>query len=350
MLRSLTVPVKDTLKTLVRKSGYSIRRLDELDAQIENNLVLAPLPPACEPLLRGDHPDLVNLRQRYAALREHPAAAHSYWTAGFVNNNVDLRNFRGDNAYVWQVRYALRESLLHYFANTLHIERIDNRGLLKRLSEDGAFGCYAFRYEGRDPVSRDLLDSINEMYFLGRHASLFDQPDLRVLDIGAGYGRLAHRMSVALPNLQRYVCVDAVPESTYLSEFYLGYRGISPDRVQVVPLDQIETLAQMPPFHLAVNIHSFTECNYEAIRWWLQLVSRLGVARLFIVPNKGPSGAKHDFNSIESDGRRLDFFGLFREAGYELEVQAPKFSDPHLQTGIRWFADTQYFLFRRVGA
>ena len=49
-----------------------------------------------------------------------------------------------------------------------------------------------------------------------------------MLDIGAGYGRLAHRMSAAFPQLEDYCCVDAVPESTFLSEYYLRHRGCTP--------------------------------------------------------------------------------------------------------------------------
>jgi hypothetical protein len=46
--------------------------------------------------------------------------------------------------------------------------------------------------------------------------------------------RLAYRMSEALPNLAGYDCIDAVPVSTFLCEYYLGFRGV-PDTVRVVP-------------------------------------------------------------------------------------------------------------------
>ena len=348
MLQNLKEPVKEAIKSLVHKSGYVIRQLDELDHHLEATSADVPLPEGAESVLRGDHPRLRELRQRYAELSQHPAAAHSYWTSGFVQKNVDLRTFRGDNAYVWQMRHARRDADMRYFANTLYVERIDHRKLLDRLEEDGVFGCHRFKYHGRKAVSRDLLDSINEIYFLERHAGLFDQPELRVLDIGAGYGRLAYRMAQAVPNLKSYVCVDAVPESSFLSEYYLQFRGIPPERAEAVPLYEIETLLQRPPFHLAVNVHSFTECNSAAIRWWLQLVSRLNIPQIFIVPNKGPAGSAHDLYSIESDGQRLDFTPLLEEAGYRLEQCVPKYDDPHLQMGVRWFAHTQYYLFRKI--
>jgi len=350
MLQQLTRPVKDTIKNLVQKSGYQITKLDIQDIEpMGTGLLSAPcaVPAGAREYLESNNPRLMDLRRRYAALN-HPVAKHSHWTAGFVDQNVDLLNFRGDNAYLWQVRQSRRDAAMRYFANTLYIERIDRRWLIPMMVEEGAFGCYTFQYQGRHGMSRDLLDSINEIYFLDRQIGLFDRPELRVLDIGAGYGRLAHRMSEALPNLQSYVCVDAVPESTFLSDYYLRYRGLPESKASVVPLDQIDTLKSMPPFDLAVNIHSFTECNYEAIRWWLNMVSKLNIRWLLIAPNKGPGGAEHDLFSIESDRTRRDFTNLLEEAGYRQELRAPKFDDPHLQVGIPWFADTYYHLFRKV--
>lgn len=349
MLQQLTRPVKDTIKNLVHRSGYQITRLDIQDIEPLPGLAPAPrqVPAGAHEYLRGDNPHLMNLRQRYADLN-HPVAAHSHWTTGFVEQNVDLLTFRGDNAYLWQVRQSRRDAEMRYFANTLYIERIDHRGLISRMVEDGAFGCHTFQYQGRRSMSRDLLDSVNEIYFLDRQIGLFDQPDLRVLDIGAGYGRLAHRMSEVLPNLKSYVCVDAVPESTFLAEYYLRHRGLPESLARAVPLDQIGQLESMPRFDLAVNIHSFTECNYEAIRWWLNMVSKLNIGWLLIAPNKGPVGTEHDLFSIESDRTRKDFTNLLEEAGYKQELRAPKFDDPHLQVGIPWFADTYYHLFRKV--
>ena len=87
------------------------------------------------------------------------------------------------------------------------------RGLLPQLVEDGAFGAPIFDFPGRPPVSRDLLDSVNELLYLDRKLDIVDRSELRVLDIGAGYGRLAHRMAQLVPGLADYACVDAIPES-----------------------------------------------------------------------------------------------------------------------------------------
>src|SRR3569623_2511711 len=105
MLQQFTRPVKDTIKNLVHRSGYQITRLHVQDIEPLAGLAQA----SCEPpsgareYLRGDNPHLLDLRRRYAALN-HPVAAHSHWTTGFVAQKVDLLNFRGDNAYLWQDR------------------------------------------------------------------------------------------------------------------------------------------------------------------------------------------------------------------------------------------------------
>ena len=147
--------------------------------------------------------------------------------------------------------------------------------LLDRLDEDGAFGCWTFRYPGHPLYSRDLLESVNEINFLERELSLSARASLSVLDIGAGYGRLAHRMTRRRRNLADYCCVDAIPDSTFLCDYYLGHRGAR------LPLGRCRSTssARLRPrsFDLAVNIHSFPECTLEAVAWWLQLVAQLEI-------------------------------------------------------------------------
>jgi SAM-dependent methyltransferase len=197
----------------------------------------------------------------------------------------------------------------------------DHRGLVASLGEDGAFGCWTYDFPGYPRCSRDLLDSVNELLFLDRTLSLFDQKGLRVLDIGAGYGRLAHRAAQALPGLADWCCVDAVPESTFLSEFYLAFRGVAPP-TRVVALDEVPAL-EPGSFDLAVNVHSFSECTRAAIAWWMAELERLRVPRLFLVPNE-PSG----FLSTEPDGRRLDYLPVLESHGYHLSTEELVFNDP----------------------
>ena len=195
------------------------------------------------------------------------------------------------------------------------MESRDELGLLKHLREDGLFGAWTFQFGSRPPVSRDLLDSVNEINYLDAQMGLSSIEDLAVLDIGAGYGRLAHRMSEALPQLARYDCTDGVAVSTFLCEYYTKFRGLT-DAVRVVPLTDVETLAER--YHLAVNVHSFSECSLAAIEWWLDRLAQRDIEWLLIVPN-----TVGELLSTELDGSRRDFRPPIEAAGYALVDHRP---------------------------
>lgn len=279
-----------------------------------------PLPAEADEL-RPDHPELVELRAAYEAL-DLPVLDRSRWHEGAVGSFLDLRWFRGETLFVWHYRELPRISQLKYYVYARSVRDQDHLGLLARLTEDGMFGCWTFSYPGWGQVSRDLLQSVNEIAFLDRLLRISERPELSVLDIGAGYGRLAHRMAAALPNLRDYCCTDAVPEATFLSRWYLRFRGCSPP-ARVVRLDAVDTELQPGTFDLAVNTHSFSECPLGAIQWWVDLVARLEVPYLLIVPNE-----PQDLLSTEADGTRRDFRGILASGGYVLEHREPVIQDP----------------------
>jgi FkbM family methyltransferase len=278
------------------------------------------LPAGAAEVLRADNPRLVELRRRYGRL-VWPVGIHSRWEVERVGQWLNLQYFRGDNIIVWHYREDETVARLRFFTFLRYVTERDRRGLLASLGEDGAFGCWTYEFPGYARCSRDLLDSVNELLFLDRALSVFDESGLRVLDIGAGYGRLAHRASQALPGLASWCCVDAVPESTFLSEYYLGYRGVMPP-VHVAALDEVPDLGP-GLFDLAVNVHSFSECTRGAIDWWMAELERLRVPRLFLVPNE-PSG----FLSTETDGTRLDYLPVLESHGYNLVTEELVFDDP----------------------
>jgi hypothetical protein len=211
-----------------------------------------------------------------------------------------------------------------YAFATHYVQWIDSLGLLEKLEEDGLFGVCTFDVGGRI-VSRDLLDSIMEIYFLERHLQLSTRNEFRVLDIGAGYGRLAHRMLEALPNITKYMCTDAVAVSTFISDFHLRFRGLE-GRSEVIPLDGIERALESTKVDLAINIHSFTECNLPAIEWWLGLLERNRIEHLMLVPNANDHGGKR--LSTNDD---LDFSGIIEKHGYRLLAKEPKYSNEVMQ-------------------
>jgi len=282
------------------------------------------------------NPRLVELRSAYAGLNL-PVTTASRWNESAVESFLDLRWFRGETLITWHRRELPRLTALKYFVLLRYVQSRDTLGLLERLDEDGAFGCWTFEYPGHGRVSRDLIESVNELLFLERTLGLSSRERFSVLDIGAGYGRLAHRAVSAFPQLDDYCCVDAVPESTFLCEYYLRRRGLSP-RARVVSLDRVAAELRPRSFDLAVNIHSFPECTYAAVEWWLELLRRLEVPHLFIVPNE-----PDELLTLEPGGERRDFRPLIEEAGYTLRVSEPVVEDPAVRelAGV----DDRFYLF-----
>jgi hypothetical protein len=324
------------VQAVLRRFGYQLVRAS---AAPERSLGLSHpetrVDPAVRERLRPDHPRLLELRQRYAAARL-PMLAHSWWTPEYIGQSLDLAHFRGDNAYVWQTRH-MPEAHLRYYLYAQDVAARDALGLFPRLAEDGAFGCWVYRSARFPALSRDVLDSVNELNFLERHAGLTRAPGLNVLDIGAGYGRLAHRSCEALPNLGRYYCTDGVAESTFLSEFYLEHRGCR--QASVVPADELGRLDGVR-LDLAINVHSFSEMSLAAIDGWLELLQGLRVPRLFVVPNDGTA-----LLSMEADGSRRDFEGALEHRGYRLAACEPAIADADVRQLVG-VAD-HLFLFER---
>jgi hypothetical protein len=303
------------------------------------------LPPDADVKLSDSSARLLALRKAYASSGL-PVTVPSVWNDHLIGSQVDLRYFRGENPYVWTYRdpWKYREwprsVELKYFIFAEYVRSRDSRNLLEHLGEDGAFGCWTFDYLGYPPVSRDLLDSVNEILFLDRHLGILDKPRLRVLDIGAGYGRTAHRMIRAASDVDDYCCVDAIPESTLICEYYLHHRGCMPP-ARVVPLHELDGALQPGHFDLAVNIHSFSECTYDAISWWLDWLERLRVPNLLIVPND-----RDELLAFESDGTRRDFRPLIEAAGYQLSVCEPVLADAAMQELLR--VQDRFLLFHRA--
>lgn len=294
-----------------------IERLSPEEQRFRTDLVdpSTPLPSDADTRLAADHARLAALRQRYQHVDD-AVRVRSRWSDERAASWLDLRYFRGDNAYVWHYRESRRLTELKFLLYALDVSARDRADLLATLGEDGAFGCWTYDLADLPTLSRDLLDSVNELLFLDAHLGVLDGSHPRVLDIGAGYGRMAHRYVGACAGVADYCCVDAVPESTFLSEYYVEHRDLAPV-ARVVPLDEVD---QLDPgsFDLALNIHSWSECPIDAIRWWVERLEALEVPTVFVVPNE-PVG----FESLEPDGSRFDYRSVLEAAGYALAVDKP---------------------------
>jgi hypothetical protein len=146
-------------------------------------------------------------------------------------------------------------------------------------------------------------------------------------------------MTAALPQVEDYCCVDAVPEATFLSDYYLRHRGCTPP-ARVVALDEIDDRLTPGAFDLAVNIHSFSECTFEAVAWWVRLLEKLRVPRLLVIPNE-PT----ELLTLEVDGSRRDFLPLLAGAGYRLLKREPVIADAAVRELLR--LDDHFHLFGR---
>jgi len=282
------------------------------------------LPEGAEQYLSVSNPRLRELQDAYRRV-ESAVVQHSVWTASYVSADVPLQRFRGDTAYVWQQRDLNLPST--YVLTYYYLWASGQKALLDRLPEDEMFGVYTIPVNG-EAVSRDRLDSATEIAFLERTLGISQRESFRILDIGSGYGRLAHRLVQAFPNVS-VICVDAVAESTFLCEYYVKARGVD-SRVQVVPLPEIESVLANTSIDAAVNIHSFSECTAGAIRWWLDLLTRAQVPHLMIAPCAGASGGMK-LLSTEADGTRQDFEPLLAERGYRHIIAQAKYGDPIVQ-------------------
>lgn len=275
------------------------------------------------------NPRLASLYATYESSTPFLEIASPYWHG--VSRDLDLRNFRAHGSYLWTT-----ESRLRYKMTVRYIKKFDSLGLLRVFGEDGAFGCKTVDLDGIT-VSRDKLDSIMEVYYLMEvlGIGIFDR--LRVLDIGAGYGRLAHRFTTLFQNAEFY-CVDTMPVSTFLCEFYLRFRNVK--NAYVAPLHELDLLLRHK-FDFAINVHSFPEQPEKSIEFWMSFLDRLDVKRLVVVDHNGKwltmeppdnrTGSyfrilqQHNWTLVDARSKYStilgQLFGLYPEAVYSLFVR-----------------------------
>jgi len=325
---SLSTSVATQVDRVARHLGYRVfpdwalnpRQLDEIDTHFEACAQTA-VPEDAAGYLRRENPRLLEFRQKYAGLDE-KLRTPLVWSEKFAAM-PDLTTFRGDNMWVHQRGHQhLTERA--YLVATYYILANDRLGLMEKLTEDGAFGAVTFHMAGHR-VSRDLMDSILEIDFLDRHLQPGSLGNLSILDIGAGYGRLAHRMMEAFPSLPTYRCTDAIAESSFVCEFNLRFRGFE-NRFEVIPATEIERMLAATKIDLAVNIHSFSECTLQAVGWWLDRLASHGVKHLMIAPNAGNHCGQLLRNNIGQD-----MMPLIEQRGYRLIARDNKYLDPEVQ-------------------
>lgn len=287
-----------------------------------------------ERAFRIDRARLMDLCVRYEAFGGPPCDQGS-WADAYERSDVDPRRFRGEGAFLpdraeGNHRWTLLRTA-RYLAN------LDRGGLLARMPEDGAFRVRVVP-SPIGLVSRDRLDAFAEIEFIADRVPL-DQPGFRVIDIGAGYGRLTLRLVQAFDAIE-VVAVDPIPMSTAIAEGYLAARGAGP-RARVVPIDELDAeIARRPP-DLALFVHVTSEMPTAAVSWWLARLVGAGVTWLFVVPNADDHGGTR---LLSAQG--ADLLPVFATSGYDLVDQRAKYEDRTMQR--RGVSPTTYYLFKRA--
>lgn len=208
---------------------------------------------------------------------------------------IDEENFRASPQYLDYKGYdyaGMYEHVKHW---------ADHSG----FTEDNAFGCEL--HAGR---SRDLLDSFTEIDFLCKCLGDDFLKFACVLDIGAGYGRFAHRFCSVFP--RAYVkCTDTIEVSRRVCERYLRYRGVS--MAQVTEPERLD-----PVYDLAVNIHSWSECSMDEVCWWLDWLKKANTPRIFIVPHGPVPSAFGVWDRDKGGGNGPSYLNELNARGYLL--------------------------------
>lgn len=288
------------------------------------------------PYLSAANERLIALREKYARI-ESDALAHTQWSQEYVAREVPLQRFRGESGYMWQSRDL--NFPVHYLCTYYYLESTPACDLLQRCVEDDAFGV-PYLSVGGEYVTRDRLDSVSELAFLRQELSASRMESLSVLDVGCGYGRFAHRLVQCFP-CAKVLCTDAIPESIFLSEFYLRHRNAG--TASVVDLGAMESAVASAKIDVAVAINSLSECSGVAIRWWLDLIARFEIPFLFFVSHCA-FGEGREIYSCEAPGHpRSDVVLLLGERGYRRVALKPKYAEPQMQRyGV---SPTYYHLF-----
>lgn len=342
--------IKHKIVLFLRRFDYQIMRLYPEDrAFLQGYDATTPLPSNAITELVPSNTNLRDLEARYSQI-DSPVSAHTYWKGQLESDEKDLRYFRGETAYIWHYYRAggriepHRLLRLRFYTYAKYVSAIDTHNLLGNvLTEDGAFGCHNFDYPNfNTPISRDLLDSVNEIHFLDRHWNLLSRDDTRIIDIGAGYGRLAHRILTAAPNVSQYWCTDAIPRSTFLCEYYLRHRRLLEDQggaAHIVPLDKISESPPRGQVDLAINVHSFSEMCYAAVETWANWLVELGVSHLFVVPNE------EDMLTREDNGERISYLPALESAGFRIAAKENMIQDADVRE--LYGVNDYYLLFER---
>ena len=209
----------------------------------------------------------------------------SVFSAGFPKPSdpqfSNIKSFNPVSAVIYRVYVAM---LWHY------VSRGDSLGLLKKLDEPAIGNPFTITYKGRQ-TSQDVCNSIHEFYQAGADEAA-DGRAWNIVELGAGYGRVADVFLKALP--KSTYCVIDIPPALNLSQEYLSAvfpnekifrfrrfknfedvrEEFEASRIRFLASHQI-ALLPAKEFDLVLNISSLHEMTFEQIENYLQQINRI---------------------------------------------------------------------------
>lgn len=170
-----------------------------------------------------------------------------------------------------------------------YISLQDKYGILNKLNEPLVGNPFLVEYRGRK-LSQDLCNSVHEFYGATETQDVSNINN--VVEIGAGYGRLAYVFLKTLPKVH-YTIID-IPPALFVSQWYLSkvfprsrvffyrkfksYSEIKKEyessRIRFLMADQIELLPRKS-VDLMINISSFHEMKRDQIKNFIFQINRL---------------------------------------------------------------------------
>lgn len=177
-----------------------------------------------------------------------------------------------------------------------YVSRIDNLGLLKKLSEPLLGGPFLVKYRNR-LISQDLCNSVHEFYSITKEADI--NRELKIGEIGAGYGRLAYVFLKALRKSS--YCIIDIPPALFISQKYLqklfpkekiflfrpftNFKEIEHEfvnaRIKFLLPHQIEYLPKKY-FDIIINISSLHEMRRDQINNYIKQEDRLSQGFVYL--------------------------------------------------------------------
>lgn len=194
--------------------------------------------------------------------------------------NLKVYKFNPISAFIYKIFTA---SYMDY------LQKVDKQHILKKVKEPKTGNPFLVSYK-KKKISQDLCNSIQEFYAITEPVGRIKK--LQILEIGAGYGRLAYIFLKQLPSCS-YTIID-IPPALFIAQKYLSkifhkekifqfqlfhsFKQVRKEfetaRIRFLSADQIELLPKNY-FNLVINISSLHEMNRRQIKNYINQINRI---------------------------------------------------------------------------